>query len=611
MFTILNFMYLYRRYSLVDLSLVLTFLLLMGNQNNICAQVPYSKLVGDWKDMWVEDVVPYGDSSLFWGGKSDNGIPGDSEFSYCMLTDNEGGLLWIKEFDYGSGESVNAVGTDGEHLYVVSRANNTYFTHLSKLDGLGNTVWSKRYLADIPEFSKASFYKMVVVEDGLVFAGIVAHITDDFSRVECIIVKLDFNGDIIWSNRYEPDLLPEWETPQDFIQLENGDFLFVGYTQSYGIPGPWYFKGFLMRISSTGEFIWAKGFNNKEADCAVELSTNDLLVEFQSFDGDYLLAKFAAEGDLIQTVTIEQDSGLVGVSDMYAYEDGSTLLATFSEEQAGLIKVDESLNIIWEKEQLLNDQAHRVSQIEKTPDGGFIRTGRINIDDLNEVLLLKYDSLGNGTCPSDLYTPYTEERDDLIVYEMNFTRYTLELTNSGSNMGEIIELERDEYYCCDSVLADFNSSNEGLVYEFMAAPSTIADYEWIILDDTLEGGSVSYTFPSPGSYTVCMYVDNICSADSVCKTIDVVDDIGIQLINLKTSVQVYPIPFTDQLTVKSNTPFLNGELEIYNISGRIVSQISGYSGDAVLNLSELSRGIYYLYIYEQSELIDYVKITKY
>jgi len=593
------------------LNLTLLFLFVSCNQNILLAQIPYSKIIGDWKDMWLDDVVPYGDTSFFWGGKSDIGIPGDSDFSYCMLTDDEGDLQWIKEFNYGSGETVNAVGTDGEYLYVVSRANNTYYTHLSKLDASGNTIWSKRYLADIPEFSKASLYKMIVTEDGLVCAGIVVHTTEDFSRVEGIIVKLDFDGNIVWSNRYTPDLLPEWETPQDFIQLENGDFLFVGYTESYGIPGPWYHYGFLMRVSSTGEFIWAKGFNNREADCAVELSTNDLLVEFQSFDGDFLLAQFAGEGDLIQAVTIEQESGIVGVSDMYAYEDGSAVLATFSEEQAGLVKIDASLDIVWEKEQLLNDQAHRVSQLEKSPDGGFIRTGRIYADDLRQILLLKYDSLGNGTCPSDLYTPYTDERDDVIIYDMSFTSYALELTNSVSDIGELIEIERDEYYCCDSVIADFNSSNEGLVYDFTADPLSFADYEWIILDDTLEGKSVSYTFPGPGSYDVCMYVDNICSSDWVCKTIDVIDDAGIQANYFNSSVQVYPIPFTNHLTVESTTSIANGAIKIFDLNGRIVNQTADYTGEVVLDLSELSRGLYYLHVYEQSQLITYVKIMKF
>ncbi len=37
------------------------------------------------------------EGSFFWGGKSDIGIPGDSDFSYCMLTDDEGDLQWIKE----------------------------------------------------------------------------------------------------------------------------------------------------------------------------------------------------------------------------------------------------------------------------------------------------------------------------------------------------------------------------------------------------------------------------------------------------------------------------------------------------------------------------------
>ena len=221
-----------------------------------------------------------------------------------------------------------------------------------------DSLWSRSYQLD---FLHQGWNMHKTVDDGLIILGRVAYnqegdwITWDHDNA---IIKTDQNGDTLWTSR-----INLWEGHQSFtrgiIEFDNGEFLFTStilYPNYNGYP-------VLIRTDSIGDTLWTKHFysdntndmwilnpinnqgNNYYYCGGTNFGSNDyngLIVEIDATNGDSLMQRFYG------------DSTSQFFSYLYKLDDGSFIAGghqTDSNDDGDfwLVKLDESLNVVWEK----------------------------------------------------------------------------------------------------------------------------------------------------------------------------------------------------------------------------------------------------------------------
>ena len=221
-----------------------------------------------------------------------------------------------------------------------------------------DSLWSRSYQLD---YLHQCWYVHKTVDDGLLILGRVAYnqegdwITWDHDNA---IIKTDQNGDTLWTSR-----INLWEGHQSFkpsvIEFDNGEFLF---TASIMYPNGSEYP-VLIRTDSFGDTLWTKHFysdstnnmwisspinnqgNNYYYCGGTNFGSNDyngLIVEIDVTNGDSLMQRFYG------------DSTSQFFSYLYKLDDGSFIAGghqtdSNDDEDFWLVKLDESLNVVWEK----------------------------------------------------------------------------------------------------------------------------------------------------------------------------------------------------------------------------------------------------------------------
>ena len=179
--------------------------------------------------------------------------------------------------------------------------------------------------------------------------------THDYSGA---IIKINSEGDTLWTNYV--NLWDGYDTFwRGFIEFDNGEFLFtshIHYPNGYKYP-------VLIRTDSIGDTLWTKHFysdstNNMYMDDPIHnnennyyysggttLGSNEVnawIVEIDATNGDSLMQRFYG------------DSTSQFFSYLYKLDDGSFIAGgrqtdSNDDKDFWLVKLDESLNVVWEK----------------------------------------------------------------------------------------------------------------------------------------------------------------------------------------------------------------------------------------------------------------------
>jgi hypothetical protein len=179
--------------------------------------------------------------------------------------------------------------------------------------------------------------------------------THDYSGA---IIKINSEGDTLWTNYV--NLWDGYDTfNRGFIEFDNGEFLFTSHIEYHnGNRYP-----ILVRTNSVGDTLWTKYFysdstndmwisspiknqgNHYYFSGGTTLGSNELnawIVEIDVTNGDSLMQRFYG------------DSTSQFFSYLYKLDDGSFIASgnqtdSNDDEDFWLVKLDESLNVVWEK----------------------------------------------------------------------------------------------------------------------------------------------------------------------------------------------------------------------------------------------------------------------
>lgn len=182
-----------------------------------------------------------------------------------LLIDSLGEQIWSIRLnstnsvtDFNFNQAIQTV--DSCFLLVGNAYNDSdsqYEGYLLKLNQSGDTVWTRTFttnsLSSI-EFDESDIFSIVQQSDSsFVFVGTAGPHDDDLDQ-RMLLGKIDFNGELVWSNVFE--LFGQSVKPRKIIVSPNGNYYVAG--QLFDELNAIYFTGFVSEFASSGDLLWAK-----------------------------------------------------------------------------------------------------------------------------------------------------------------------------------------------------------------------------------------------------------------------------------------------------------------------------------------------------------------
>ncbi|MFH0866653.1 MAG: T9SS type A sorting domain-containing protein, partial [Bacteroidota bacterium] len=182
---------------------------------------------------------------------------------FFLKTDKNGDSVWMKTYgglNTDIGYDINYC-HDGN--FIMTGVTNSfghggYDAYLMKLDNNGDSIWSRTYGDTLDD---KAFAGIETFDHGIAITGS----TNDFNAQgqDACILKIDSTGNKKWINTYGG---PNDEEQYDIIEMPQKGFFSVGYTTSFGYVGS---KEFYMIITDQdGWFITGPTYGGEDNDVA-------------------------------------------------------------------------------------------------------------------------------------------------------------------------------------------------------------------------------------------------------------------------------------------------------------------------------------------------------
>ncbi|MBN8691720.1 MAG: SBBP repeat-containing protein [Bacteroidetes bacterium] len=234
---------------------------------------------------------------------------------FVQKSDSAGNFIWAKQIGGTSGEYGKSIKTDnagnvyicgyfqgvadfdpGIGTYTLS-SSGQYDCFVMKLDAAGNFVWAKKVGGTLQDYC---YGLSLDQNNNVIITGYFNSATVDFNpgtgvynlstagNYDCFILKLDNSGNFLWAHKFGSTSYDYSES----VTIDNSDNVIIaGYfvgTVDFD-PGPTVFNltsgsssenAFILKLSSAGNFIWAKTIQstgNSQIN-SVSCQGNNLLV---------------------------------------------------------------------------------------------------------------------------------------------------------------------------------------------------------------------------------------------------------------------------------------------------------------------------------------------
>lgn len=471
------------------------------------------------------------------------------------------------------------------------------------------------------------YYVEATSDGGYITVGSVSSADGDlaanYGSYDVLLSKLDALGNIVWVKNLGGSLGEEGYTVH---QTLDGGYFITGYTNSndFQVSSNSGFKDiWVVKTNALGTIQWEKTYGGSADERAYTTS--------QTSDGGYILCGHTESND--GDVTLNN-----GVSDVW------------------VVKIDTAGIIQWQKS-YGGTNGDYGSHISQTPDGGYIITAYSYSNDVDatvnyggaDLWIIKTNTLGviqwqknyggtnedYSTCgysTSDggyIFLAYTASNDgDITFSHGNFDNWLVKLNSAGviqwqkclggtdSDANYALKKTLDGKY----ILAGYSYSNDfdvsgnhggGQADYWVAKIDTTGTIEWqTCIGGTGDDEAFSITQIADSSFVVAGISDS--NNGDVTGNAGTYDSWVVHLgpapiildVNSGTTtsnqILVYPNPSKGDFYFKNLT--LETLIEIYDISGKSVLQMTASSTSEKINLKEQSKGIYFYRIISKTEV---------
>ncbi len=250
---------------------------------------------------------------------------------WLIGVDNDGNVQWQKKLDKGFDEGIYINKTsDGNYLLLASKSEDETGEDMwiFKLSKYGGKLWERSYNSTssgiFPNDERPLVFKEV--QDGYVIFG---SYDDDNHFFALLVMKIDREGNVLWSKIYENTRVPPYILHVE--QTSDGGFILpVRYVDEENEN----VDAVLLKIDKDGNVVWQKSYGTLEKEdyiqFASELEDGYFLAGSSQtrgrlIKGDILLAKTDKSGNITQCNFITQTPNITA-KDIQMQSEGNTYI---------------------------------------------------------------------------------------------------------------------------------------------------------------------------------------------------------------------------------------------------------------------------------------------
>ncbi|MEZ4685256.1 MAG: hypothetical protein R3B47_04085 [Bacteroidia bacterium] len=248
--------------------------------------------------------------------------------------------------------------------------------YLIKTNPQGDLIWEKRYGGTQAETGKGI---KALSNGNLLLWGSTR--SSGAGEEDIHIMSVDTDGNLLWERVHGG---PEYDSPDDALELPNGDICIAATTVSYGAGSK---DMYVLWLDPQGNLIRSKTFGGPDLDgCTrlLALNNGELMLHgytrnFGAISRDLFLLKLNSEGDSLWSKRIGGD-GYEQAEDCVKTPEGGFLFSSHSasiepNHDMYAVKLDAEGNILWEK-YYGGSQHDGGEAVLINPDGNYVFAGR-------------------------------------------------------------------------------------------------------------------------------------------------------------------------------------------------------------------------------------------
>ncbi len=110
-----------------------------------------------------------------------------------------------------------------------------------------------------------------------------------------------------------------------------------------------------------------------------------------------------------------------------------------------------------------------------------------------------------------------------------------------------------------------------------------------------------HTYSSTGTYTVTLIARTGCASDTSTAEVNISSMIGINK-TVKEDIEIYPNPFKNQLSIKSENVDIQ-KIQLISVDGKLITTVNYKNEGLILNVEYLLAGIYFIHVIKNESVI--------
>jgi hypothetical protein len=446
--------------------------------------------------------------------------------------------------------------------------------YLLKTNSNGDTLWNKTY-PGTPGYMWATSVRQTT-DGGYIIAGSVYT-----TAYQILLIKTNSTGDITWSKQFGGTYD---DMGGSVIQTSDGGYIFVGSTSLNGVFN---YDVFVVKVNSDGTLAWSKTYG--------DTNTNYGGCIEQTTDGGYIIA-------------------------------GSSKISVGPNDDIILLKINSAGILTWVKKYGETGKDAQ-SYVRETSDGGYVIVGNTTSFSSSETFLLKTNS--SGTLQ---WTKTYAGIDGNMVYEFNSSNYIVTGTSSNgaflmktNNVGDTVWSKNYNPPMSITWSSSVKPTNDG-GFAFCGSIGIAGDTSsiYLVKTDSSGGGvcyssvpnynvtAVTFTTTDPTYLTSSLNTTSDYTLQTVGYPINVSSPCitGINELTIKSSLTIFPNPFSIQTTLQTDKALKDATLTLYNALGQQARQVNNISGlTLTLHRDNLTSGLYYLQLTQDHQTIATDKLV--